>query len=123
LIDEATHPPGLGRTRLGEQGERLPPVELSRFGSRSGHEVAEEEQDLGLMEALAGVAVDGEGLPRVLCGLLGLPTADVEVGERGEGLAPRLVEAVAAAAPKPASLARASASASHPAARSSWPDS
>jgi hypothetical protein len=48
--------------------------------------VAEEEVGVGLVEALAGFAVDGQGVLGVVCRLRWLGVGKVDVGERGQGL-------------------------------------
>jgi hypothetical protein len=77
-----------GRTDLGEQGQCLLPVRQGGDDSSlDPQRVAKHEQGVGLAKAVAGVALDRQGLPGRLDGLMGLVLRELEAGKGGQRLA------------------------------------
>ena len=75
---------GFGRADLGEQGQCLLPVGQGGVCSLCAQRVAEDEQGVGLAEAVAGVALDGQGLPGMFDGLMGLVSIELDAGQGGQ---------------------------------------
>ena len=76
---------GFGCADLGEQGQCLLPVGQGGVRSLWAQRVAEDEQGVGLAEAVAGVALDGQGGVGVVDGPVELAHGVVDLPQPAEG--------------------------------------
>ena len=78
---------GFGRADLGEQGQCLLPVGQGGVRSLWVERMAEDQQGVGLAEAVTGVALDRQGLAGEFDGPMGLVLSELDAGEGGQRLA------------------------------------
>jgi hypothetical protein len=78
---------GLGRADLAEQGQCLLPVEQRGVRGLWVERMAEDQQGVGLAEAVTGVALDRQGLAGELDGPMALVLRELDAGESGQRLA------------------------------------
>src|SRR5215218_4980769 len=74
---------GLGRADLAEQGQCLLPVEQRGVRGLWVERMAEDQQGVGLAEAVTGVALDRQGLAGELDGPVAMVLRELDAGEDG----------------------------------------
>ena len=87
FVQEPTSVLGIGKTHVGEHGERFAPVVTGGVGLAGLVQgAAKDDQGGGFAGAMAGFTVDGQRLPAEVDRLVRLVAGLVEVGQGGEGL-------------------------------------